>query len=103
MKYRELGKPALDEELREVVTGYLDRDIRFFAFDIVDYSPEKKTVAPLAYAFESADLYYPLKVTNLFGGQGNVRSRAFLSLSAGPLCPLPKLRRMLSIVFYPLR
>jgi len=68
----DLGKPDLTGELRGVVSDYLNRKIRFFAFDIVTMSPEKKTVRPLTYSFESERLYYPLKVTNLYGGRGVV-------------------------------
>ena len=67
-----LGKPRLDKKLRELVADYLRRDIRFFAFDIVTLSPQKKTVRPLIYNFKSAELYYPLKVTNLYGGSGTI-------------------------------
>jgi hypothetical protein len=69
----DLGEPAVTSELREVVADYLRRDLRFFAFDIVTLSPEKQTVQPLTYEFRSDKLYYPLVVTNLYGGgQGTV-------------------------------
>jgi hypothetical protein len=67
-----LGEPALREELRQVVSDYLQRGLRFFAFDILSLSPERKTVQPLAYDFETECLYYPLKVTNLYGGTGTI-------------------------------
>ncbi len=67
-----LGEPALGPELRGIVAGYLKRGIRFFAFDIVTVSPEKKTVQPLAYEFECDRLYYPLVVTNLYSGTGTI-------------------------------
>ena len=69
---QDLGEPDLSGQLRAVVSDYLNRKIRFFAFDVVTMSPEKKTVRPLAYSFESDRLYYPLKVTNLYGGEGVV-------------------------------
>jgi hypothetical protein len=68
----DLGRPRLDKKLREIVADYLRRDIRFFAFDVVTLSPQKKTVRPLVYSFKSAELYYPLKVTNLYGGSGTI-------------------------------
>ncbi|MFW6107220.1 MAG: DUF2330 domain-containing protein [bacterium] len=67
-----LGEPALGEGLRGVVERYLDRDIRFFAFDVVSLGPETQTVRPLAYEFACRHLYYPLEVTNLYGGKGTV-------------------------------
>ena len=67
-----LGDPNLGEELREVVSGYLERGIRFFAFDIVTLSPETRTVRPLAYEFQTDHLYYPLVVTSLYGGSDRI-------------------------------
>ena len=34
-RQNDLGEPALTPELREVVAGYLARDVRFFAFDVL--------------------------------------------------------------------
>jgi hypothetical protein len=69
----DLGLPALTPELREVVADYLNRDLCFFAFDIITLSPEQQTVQPLTYEFHSDRLYYPLVVTNLYGGgQGTI-------------------------------
>ena len=97
---QDLGEPDLSGQLRGVVSDYLNRKIRFFAFDVVTMSPEKKTVRPLAYSFESDRLYYPLKVTNLYGGEGVVelfviipdafdarrlRDRAFIRIQPGSI------------------
>ncbi len=67
-----LGEPQLGDELREIVADYLKRGLRFFAFDVVTVSPEKKTVQPLTYMFQTSRLYYPLKVTNLYSGFGTI-------------------------------
>ena len=61
--------------------NYFRRGIRFFAFDIITISPEKKTVRPLAYEFKTDHLYYPLEVTNLYGGVGTIE--LFLILPQG--------------------
>lgn len=66
----DLGVPALGGELRRIVSDYLSRELRFFAFDVVTLSPETKTVQPLTYQFDCEHLYYPLVVTNLYGGTG---------------------------------
>jgi hypothetical protein len=68
----DLGEPSLEVDIRLVVTDYLDRGFHYFAFDVVSPSPEKKTVQPIVYEFESGHFYYPLKVTNLYGGTGTV-------------------------------
>ncbi len=71
-KKNDLGKPNLGGKLRKIVKSYLDDEIRFFAFDVITVTNEKKTVQPLIYRFKSADLYYPLRVTNLYGGTGTI-------------------------------
>ncbi len=68
----DLGKPAVEEGLRQIVADYLKRDFKFFVFDIVEVSPGTKTVRPVVYRFRSPRLYYPMKVTNLYGGVGTV-------------------------------
>ena len=71
-KKNDLGKPNLSGKLREIVKSYLDEKIKFFAFDVITVTKEKKTVQPLIYRFKSEDLYYPLRVTNLYGGTGTI-------------------------------
>ncbi|MDI6698966.1 MAG: DUF2330 domain-containing protein [Candidatus Saccharicenans sp.] len=61
--------------LKEFVTSagdYLSRGFNYFVFDSVKVEKETRTVAPLAYRFRSAELYYPLKTSNLVGGRGKV-------------------------------
>jgi len=82
----DLGEPLLGENLREIVADYLDRGFRFFAFDVVALSPDTKTVQPLTYDFECDHFYYPLVVTNLYGGLGTVELFTILSLK-GPTLP----------------
>jgi len=67
-----LGKPNLDGNLRRVVASYLEAGLRFFAFDVITVVNERKTVQPLMYRFESEEIYYPLRVTNLYGGSGSI-------------------------------
>ncbi|MBN1361164.1 MAG: DUF2330 domain-containing protein [Sedimentisphaerales bacterium] len=67
-----LGKPNLGGELRRVVTSYLDDGLRFFAFDVIKVTNERQTVRPLIYRFKGQELYYPLRVTNLYGGRGTI-------------------------------
>lgn len=71
-KQNELGEPKLGDDLRKTVEDYLKRGLRFFAFDILTVTQEKKTVQPLVYEFASDHLYYPLKVTNLYGSSGTI-------------------------------
>lgn len=69
---QKLGSPIISRRLEEIVADYIRRGIFFFAIDIIDVGPEIKTIQPLAYLFDSVKAYYPLKVSNLFGGEGAV-------------------------------
>jgi hypothetical protein len=68
----DLGAPNLDEDLHQVVVSYIEQGLRFFVFDIITAVNERKTVQPLVYLFKSRDMYYPLCVTNLYGGSGSI-------------------------------
>ncbi len=51
---------------------YLNRGFNYFVFDSVKIGKKAGLVEPLAYRFKSSELYYPLKTSNLVGGQGRV-------------------------------
>ncbi len=68
-------KIQLESKLEGVLANardYLDRGFNYFVFDSVTVSRETRLVEPLAYRFKSAELYYPLKTSNLVGGSGRV-------------------------------
>ena len=54
---------ALPHKLQSCVEGYVNRNINFFAFDVVQLSDDIRTISPLVYRFDSEFLYYPLEVT----------------------------------------
>jgi hypothetical protein len=66
------GKPIITNDLRNIVADYFSRGFKYFAFDVIDMPLSRKTVAPLTYRFKCDHVYYPLKVTNLYGGNGTV-------------------------------
>jgi hypothetical protein len=59
-------------EVEEIVKDYVKRDIPYFVLDYVELTPETKFIEPVMYRFKSPYLYYPLKTTNSFGGQGSI-------------------------------
>ncbi|MEN6385748.1 MAG: DUF2330 domain-containing protein [Phycisphaerales bacterium] len=67
-----LGKPAMTNQLINTVADYFTRGFKYFAFDVIDMVPGRKTIAPLTYHFKCDHVYYPLKVTNLYGGKGTI-------------------------------
>jgi hypothetical protein len=56
-----------------VARDYLARGYRHFVFDQVTVGPERRFAAPLVYRFRSERLYYPLRTSNLVGGDGAVQ------------------------------
>ena len=53
----------------ELVTGeYIARGINFFVFDLIEVSSEPKSIEPIVYRFDTAFLYYPLKISTLAEG-----------------------------------
>ncbi|MCK4733526.1 MAG: DUF2330 domain-containing protein [Methanophagales archaeon] len=53
----------ISSEFENSVAGYLNRDIKFFVFDVIESSEDKQSIKPLIYRFKSDFLYYPLEIT----------------------------------------
>lgn len=51
---------------------YVQRGITYFVFDSVKVARNVKFVEPLVYRFKTDKIYYPLKTSNLIGGNGAV-------------------------------
>jgi Uncharacterized protein conserved in bacteria (DUF2330) len=67
-----LGIPIVSEKIDKVVADYCERGFNFFVFDVLDVPEGMKSVVPVSYRFKCDHIYYPLKVTNLYGGVGTV-------------------------------
>jgi len=61
-----------EEKLQSVVDDYLKRGINYFVLDIVDFQENRERVEPVGYAFLSRNFYYPVKISSLFEGSGEV-------------------------------
>jgi hypothetical protein len=72
--FKSKGLPAKETYPGEeaVVSDYVKRGFVWFALDFVELSGETRFIEPVAYRFRSSDLYYPLKTSNTFGGQGSI-------------------------------
>ena len=55
-------------ELENLATGYIEREIKYWVFDLVDLSDYMKSREPIIYTFESDLLYYPLEISSLASG-----------------------------------
>jgi hypothetical protein len=54
---------AVSPEFKDAVSNYLDREIRYFVFDVIEAKEATRSVNPLIYRFETDVLYYPLEIT----------------------------------------
>ena len=72
--FKQKGLPHGDEyvEIENLVADYVKREIQYFVFDFVKLDEKVTSIDPLIYRFESKKLYYPLKITNIFGGIGRI-------------------------------
>ena len=58
--------------IEAIVADYVARGFVYFVLDSVDVGDDGSYVAPIAYRFKSASLYYPLMTSNSFGGKGEI-------------------------------
>jgi hypothetical protein len=72
--FKQKGLPVKSEypEIEGIVNDYVSRGIDWFVFDYVEITSETRFIEPLEYRFESKSLYYPLKTSNTFGGEGGI-------------------------------
>lgn len=59
-------------KVEAVASDYVKRGKRYFVFDLVKAPQEPRSVKPVVYRFKSPLLYYPLKTSNTFGGEGGI-------------------------------
>lgn len=76
---------------------YLGRGIHFFVFDYVMLKKETVSIEPLCYRFKSEKLYYPLKTSNIVGGDGLVDLVLILPGSLGLLSDRSDLRKIIEL------
>jgi len=55
-------------ELETLAAQYIDDGIQFFVFDLIELSPDQRSVEPIVYQFQSDTLYFPLKISSIIPG-----------------------------------
>jgi hypothetical protein len=55
-------------ELESLVGEYIDEGIEFFVFDLIELTPDQRSVEPIVYRFRSDTLYYPLQISSIVSG-----------------------------------
>jgi len=68
----------IGDNTREVLADYIERDFKYFAFDLIDSTEEEEIKVPIQYRFESEYCYYPMVVSKIGGtGETEVEIVAF--------------------------
>ncbi len=68
LKSAGIEKQISSPKLESVVASYLDQNINYFVFDLVEITSEPKSIEPIVYRFDTDFLYYPLKISTLAEG-----------------------------------
>lgn len=62
----------MPEELDTVINHYIDNNIQFFAFDVIELGPNTKSVDPIVYTFRSEFLFFPLEISSIIEGETEI-------------------------------
>ena len=60
-------------ELPYIIEEYLNKDIQYFVFDIVELGKNPSSIAPLIYEFASPYLFFPLRISRLVKGKTKIQ------------------------------
>ena len=63
-----IEKQISSPKLESVVASYLDQNMKYFVFDLIEVTAEPKSIEPIVYRFDTDFLYYPLKISTLAEG-----------------------------------
>ncbi|MEM4246401.1 MAG: DUF2330 domain-containing protein [Candidatus Bathyarchaeia archaeon] len=71
---REMGlaQPIMVKKTRGILSDYIARGYNYWVFDLVDLYSAPKSINPVIYDFETASLYYPLKISATAEGDTEV-------------------------------
>lgn len=72
LKGKGITNKKMPDELDNVIEHYTQQDIRYFVFDVVDLDPNKKSVDPIVYTFESEYLFFPLEISSIIKGETEI-------------------------------
>lgn len=60
------------QDFESIIEDYMSRGFYFYVLDLVELSPDQKSVEPILYEFDTSFLYYPLLITSPIGGDGKI-------------------------------
>ena len=72
LKSNEISQEISLQKFELVIEDYMARGFRFFVLDLIEISPDKNSVEPILYRFETSFLYYPLKISSPIPGDTKI-------------------------------
>jgi len=60
------------QDFELIIQDYMSRGFHFYVLDLLELSPDLKSVEPILYEFDTSFLYYPLLITTPIGGEGKI-------------------------------
>jgi len=60
------------QDFELIIQDYMSRGFHFYVLDLLELSPDLKSVEPILYEFDTNFLYYPLLITTPIGGEGKI-------------------------------
>jgi len=60
---KNLETKEISPKFKDGISNYLDRNINYFVFDVIEKTEQQQSINPLIYKFKSNYLFYPLEIT----------------------------------------
>lgn len=79
------SQTSLPEGIRKLIAKYLNEyRCPYFVFDVIEVTPDPRSIQPIIYEFESLLLFYPLEISSTFHGQTSINLIVFSADQINP-------------------
>ncbi len=75
---RGVETPTISQEMHEVIEEYISEGFTWFVFDVVELTPETRSLDAIEYQFESEGAFFPLRITRTESGYTEVEIMTFM-------------------------
>lgn len=82
LEERRISGRVESSKLAYYVETYIERGFPYFVMDVVDISPEPRSIEPIVYRFRSPSLYFPLRISAMASGSVDI---ALFAIADGPI------------------
>jgi len=69
----EIDHTISSPELESLAVHYIEHNIDFFVFDLMELGSKARSVEPIVYEFQTDFLYYPLTISSIIAGETYIR------------------------------